>query len=299
MNPYGEPETEAVNAETAELDALDTVDLVRLLLEQQREALSASRDAAASIARAIDVTKERLRAGGTLHYAGAGTSGRLGFLDASEMPPTFGTAPQLVCAHIAGRREALTRAIEGAEDDAAAAESELRDHVASGDVLLGMSASGSAPYTIRAVEVARNVGAWTIAIVNSRGSALERAADDSVVLLTGAEPIAGSTRLKAGTAQKIVLNTISTAVMVALGKVHGNLMVDVVATNAKLRRRAVRLVMQLASVDEARAKALLRSTSGSVKAAVVVQKCRVDAARARTLLEEGGGSLRAALSTAP
>ncbi len=289
------PQTEAVNPNTSGLDEMETRDLVRILASEQRAAVEAVSAVSDELARAVEEISSRIRAGGRLHYVGAGTSGRLGFLDASEMPPTFGTDPSLVCAHIAGGIGALTRAVEGAEDDAAAGEREMRDHVASNDAVVGMSASGAAPFVLGAMRAAREIGAWTFGVANSAGSPLPRACDSGIVLSTGPEPLTGSTRLKAGTSQKILLNTLSTAVMVRLGKVHDNLMVDVVATNAKLRKRALRLVTQLADVDEARAADLLQQAHGSVKVAVVISRKNVNAEGARALLQARGGSLRITL----
>lgn len=290
------PQTEAINPATSGLDEMAVPDLVRVLAAEQRAAVDAVAAVSGELARAVDEVSARLRAGGRLHYVGAGTSGRLGFLDASEMPPTFGTDPSLVCAHIAGGIGALTRAVEGAEDDAEAGEREMREHVRPDDAVVGISASGGAPYVLGAMRAARSAGAWTLGVANSPGSPLPQACDLGIVLATGPEPLTGSTRLKAGTSQKILLNTLSTAVMVRLGKVHDNLMVDVVATNKKLRNRAVRLVMRLSGVDEARAAELLAQAGGSVKLAVVMQHENVDAQAARAVLEAHGDSLRASLS---
>lgn len=248
------PQTEQVNPRTAGLDTFSTLDLVAILASEQQQAFQAVHAAAPELARAVDEIAARLRAGGTLHYVGAGTSGRLGFLDASEMPPTFGTDPALVCPHIAGGIRALTHAIEGAEDDSAAGEQEMRDHVRAGDAVIGVSASGGAPFVIAAVRAARAAGAWTAGIANVADAPLLHAADLAVLLQSGPEPLTGSTRLKAGTSQKIAFNTISTAVMVRLGKVHDNLMVDVVATNAKLRARALRLVQMLTGAGPEKAR---------------------------------------------
>jgi N-acetylmuramic acid 6-phosphate etherase len=290
------PQTEEINPRTAGLDELPTPQLAQLLAEEQRAAVDAVVANSDALAKAIDEVSVRLRAGGRLHYVGAGTSGRLGFLDASEMPPTFGTDPQLVCAHIAGGIGALTRAVEGAEDDADAGEREMSGHVRSGDAVVGISASGGAPYVIGALRAARSIGAWTLGVANSAGAPLVQAADLGIVLETGAEPLTGSTRLKAGTSQKILLNTLSTAVMVRLGKVHDNLMVDVVATNKKLRNRAMRLVMRLTGESEQRALDLLQAAQGSVKLAVVMAHKNVDAQQARVLLQQHHGSLRATLT---
>lgn len=288
------PQTERRNAATGGLDQMTTADLVHVLAGEQRAAAEAVAAVSDDLARAVDEIAPRLLRGGRLHYVGAGTSGRLGFLDASEMPPTFGTDPALVCAHIAGGTAALTRAIEGAEDDGDAGEREVTGHVAQGDALVGISASGGAPYVVRAVTAARKLGAWTLGVSNSADSALARVADLGIVLRTGPEPLTGSTRLKAGTSQKILLNTLSTATMVRMGKVYDNLMVDLVATNRKLRARALRLVMQLAPADESTAQQLLEGAGGSVKVAVLMGRAGIDASSARARLH-AAGSLRSAL----
>lgn len=292
--PESLPQTEAVNPRTLGLDQLASVELAEILIDEQRRAIDAVLAQAGPIAQAIDAISERLLGGGRLHYVGAGTSGRLSFLDASEMPPTFGTPPELVCAHIAGGTGALIRAVEGAEDDGEAGRRELRGHVQPGDVVVGVSASGTAAFVIGALEAARSLGVWTIALANSVGSPLAAAADAAIIVQTGPEPLTGSTRLKAGTSQKVVLNTLSTGVMIRLGKTYDNLMVDVVPTNQKLRNRATRLVMQLSSLDEARAQALLIE-AGNVKTAVIMARRGVDAAAARSHLEKHQGSLRASL----
>lgn len=296
MNQNNLPQTEHVNPRTAGLDELPTTQLVHVLADEQRAAVDAVLGVSDSLAKAVDEISARLRAGGRLHYAGAGTSGRLGFLDASEMPPTFGTSPELVCAHIAGGLPALTRAIEGAEDDAHAGEAEIRGHIGAGDALVGISASGGAPYVLGAIRAAREAGAWTLGVANSPDAPLVREADLGIVLQTGAEPLTGSTRLKAGSSQKILLNTLSTAVMVRLGKVHDNLMVDVVATNVKLRNRALRLVMRLTHAGEEEARELLHAAGGSVKLAVVMFSKRVPADEARQLLQRNSDSLRLTLA---
>ncbi len=289
------PATEARSARSRDLDTRDTVEIVRLIVEDQRRAADAVLAQRAAIARVVEEIAARVRAGGRLHYIGAGTSGRLGVLDASEMPPTFGTDPTLVCAHIAGGNAALRTAIEGAEDDAEAGEREVRGHVRAGDALVGLSASGGAPYVAAALRAADGCGAYTVAIVNSPNAPLIHAARDAIVLETGPEVLTGSTRLKAGTSQKIALNAISTALMVRIGKVYDNLMVDVVATNEKLRGRAERLVCTLAEIDETRARALLAQAGGRVKTAVVMARRGVDADTAAALLADVDGSLRALL----
>ncbi len=279
------PPTEGRSPESAGLDLLATRDLVELLVRDQSEAVAVVRAQVATLTRVVEAIVDRIRRGGRVHYVGAGTSGRLGVLDASEMPPTFGTPVALVCAHIAGGDRALREAIEGAEDDAQAGAREMVEHVLPDDVVLGISASGGARYVIAALERARDLGALTVAISSSDASALVAAADLAIVLPTGAEVLSGSTRLKAGTAQKITLNTISTAVMVRLGKVHDNLMVDVVATNEKLRGRAARLVRDLTGAGDARVREALDAAGGSVKVAAVIIARGVDAAQARSLLQ--------------
>ncbi|HTA38922.1 MAG TPA: N-acetylmuramic acid 6-phosphate etherase [Candidatus Acidoferrales bacterium] len=285
------PDTELPNPRSGDLDLLATGALVELLVDEQHRAVDAVAAQAAAIAAVVDAIVERLERGGSLHYAGAGTSGRIATLDAAEMPPTFGTHVSLVRAHVAGGPDALLHAVEGAEDDAPAGAAAM-DGVGASDAVIGLSASGGARFVIAAVERARELGAFTAAIVNSARSPLALAAQAAVVLETGPEPLTGSTRLKAGTAQKIALNAISTAVMVRLGKVHGHLMVDVVATNQKLRARALRLVCTITGTSAEEARALLEAAAGRVKVAVVMQRRGVDAERAIALLEGVRGSLR-------
>lgn len=289
------PQTEHVNPRTRGLDELPVPKLVELLVQEQRQAVDAVLARTTDLARAVEVVTEQLRRGGRLHYVGAGTSGRIAFLDASEAPPTFGTPPDLVCAHIAGGPAALTRAVEGAEDNGDLAAEELRDHIGADDVVIGISASGSAAYVIAALITAQAAGAYTIAVANSPDTKLSKVCDLSIFLETGPEPVTGSTRMKAGTSQKLLLNALSTAVMVRLGKVYDNLMVDVVATNNKLRRRATRLVMDLTGLEEEAARTVLQEAGGRVKVAVVMARKGVPAEQARRMLEERLGSLRASL----
>jgi N-acetylmuramic acid 6-phosphate etherase len=289
------PHTERVNPRTTELDLLSTADLVRVLLDEQRTAADTVIESAPLLARAVDEIARRMNRGGTLHYVGAGTSGRLGILDASEMPPTFGTDPSHVQAHIAGGAAAVTGAVEGAEDDSAAGEREMFEHVRADDAVVALSASGGAAYVIAALRTARDIGAYAVSVTNVSPSALERHADLAIVLETGPEALTGSTRLKAGTAQKILLNTLSTAVMVRLEKAYGNLMVDVVATNKKLRERALRLVMHVAGVGEQQANDLLQASNWNAKIAIVMARTNVDAVTAASLLVQNKGSLRRSL----
>ncbi|MBV9277192.1 MAG: N-acetylmuramic acid 6-phosphate etherase [Candidatus Eremiobacteraeota bacterium] len=289
------PHTEAINERTRDMDLLPTADLVELLIHEQDEAIAAVAAARREIADVVDIVAARLRSGARLHYVGAGTSGRLGFLDASECPPTFGTPPEMVCAHIAGGSGAIVSAVEGAEDDRAAGAAEMRAHAGPNDVVIALSASGSAPFVVGALTSAKERGAWTVAVTHDARTDVAQAADATIVLRTGAEPLAGSTRLRAGTAQKVLLNAISTATMIRLNKVYDNLMIDVVATNQKLRRRALRLVMQLTDLDERGASELLEQAGGSVKVAAVMRRRNVSRKEAQACLEAVGGSLRRAL----
>jgi len=286
--------TEAINPRTRGLDTLATEELVALLAREGRAAADAVAAVSPAIARAVDAIAARLRDGGNLHYVGAGTPGRLAMLDAAECPPTFGTPPELVVAHVAGGPAALVRAVEGAEDDGAAGVAEMRD-VRARDAVVGISASGGAPYVVAALAAARELGALTVGVTSVAASHVAREADIAIVTETGAEPLAGSTRLNAGTAQKLVLNALSTGTMVRLGRVYDNVMIDVVATNAKLRLRALRLVREIAGVDEARATTLLAQAQGSVKVAIAMERCGIGAADARARLVAAGGFLRAIL----
>ncbi len=282
------PATEGVDVGTADIDRIDTKARVRRLIEAHRVAVDAVLAAADAIERAVDAVVAALQAGRSVIVVGAGTSGRLAVLDASELPPTFGFASERYEGRIAGGDGALRTAVEGAEDDADAGAVAVVDAEA-GDVVIGVSASGTAKFVQGALAAARDLGAVTIAIVNAPRSPLAIDAQIVIEAKTGAEPIAGSTRMRAGTAQKIVLNTISTAAMIALGKTYRNRMVDVVATNAKLRDRAVRLVRELAGdVDAA---ALLDACGGRVKTAVVMARHNVGREAAERLLESAGGRL--------
>nr|WP_256714820.1 N-acetylmuramic acid 6-phosphate etherase [Mycobacterium colombiense] len=280
--------TEAVRPDLDDLDARPIPEVVALLVAAEAEAHGAVAAAVPRIAAAAEAIAARLERGGRLVYAGAGTPGRLGVLDAAECAPTFGT--DLVRGVIAGGPAALTVAIEGAEDTFDPAE--LADLTAA-DALVGITASGRTPYVLGALEHARAAGALTVAIVNNPGS--EASADVVIELLTGPEVLAGSTRLTAGTAQKVVLNALSTSVMIALGKAYGPRMVDVRATNAKVRRRAVRIVRDAAGVDEEAATAALAAAGGHAKTAIVALLAGVDAAEAAARLDRARGRVRDAL----
>jgi N-acetylmuramic acid 6-phosphate etherase len=284
------PSTESVDLQTVDIDRVTPQERVRVLVAAHREPVDAVLAVADDIARAVKLVAGALRAGGNVVTIGAGTSGRLGVLDSAELGPTFGLPARRWSGRIAGGDAALRRAVEGAEDDAAAGAAAVID-LEAGDVVIGISASGGAPFVRAALTAARARNVRTIAIVNVAGAPLARLADVTIAAVTGPEPIAGSTRMRAGTAQKIVLNTISTAAMIELGKTYRNRMVDVSVSNAKLRRRAERLVRELAGdVD---ATALLAAAGGSVKTAVVMALCNVGAADAEQLLIDAGGRLAA------
>ncbi|MEA2720659.1 MAG: N-acetylmuramic acid 6-phosphate etherase [Candidatus Eremiobacteraeota bacterium] len=289
------PATEALDAATADIDRLDDVALARMLIEAHRVAVDAAFAAADQVARATALVVAAIERGGGVVLVGAGTSGRLAVLDAAELLPTFGVEPGLFTARIAGGDAALRNAVEGVEDDADAGARAVED-VSANDVVIGISASGGAAFVRAAVLSARARGAGTVGIVNAPGSPLARDVDVAIVVATGAEPIQGSTRMRAGTAQKIVLNAISTGAMVRLGKTYGNRMVDVVATNAKLRARSERLVRDLAGDVDARA--LLAAAGGSVKTAVVMARRGVDRVAAERLLGAARGRLARVLSGA-
>lgn len=292
--------TELPHPHHEDLDRYDTPELIAALVDDQATAAHAVRDAADEIAAAVTAAVPRLQAGGRLLYVGAGTSGRLGLLDSVELHPTFSWPPERAVAVLAGGPGAVHRAVEGAEDDAARGAAELSAIQPTGnDVVLLLAASGTTPYVLGALGAARAAGALTIGIANNPGTALTRDADVGIVLDTGHELVSGSTRLKAGTAQKIALNTFSTAVMVRMHKVYGNLMVDLQPTNAKLLDRALRLTMLATGADEPTARRALEESRYQVKVTIVAIATRASAAEARARLDAAGGSVRAALGGSP
>ena len=289
-------QTETINPEHQNLDSLEPLDLVTVLLEDQTRAALAVFQARVSLAYAVEQAAQRLERGGRLLYVGAGTSGRLALLDAAELPPTFSWPPSRVVALLAGGREAMWEAQEGAEDDERAAVHDLLEQDPTpNDVVIALAASGRTPYAVAALEHARTLGCLTIGISNNSKSPLERVAEIPILLETGPEVISGSTRLKAGTAQKIALNTFSSAVMVRLGKVYGNRMVDLKATNEKLRIRALNLVLGLTQADEDSAKVALEQAQYKVPVAVLMLEQNVNVEQAVLRLEGAGGRLRVAL----
>ncbi|MFE4513983.1 N-acetylmuramic acid 6-phosphate etherase [Kitasatospora sp. NPDC056783] len=290
------PATETVHRDWAEIDRLPTVELLRLMNTEDRGVPTAVAGELERIAAVVDAVAARMARGGRLVYAGAGTAGRLGVLDAAECPPTFGTDPALVVGLIAGGRPAVTAAAEGAEDRTDLAEADVSAlRLGPADTLVGVSASGRTPYALAAVRTARGAGALTVGLACNRNSALAAAAELGIEVEVGPEVLAGSTRLKAGTAQKLVLNLLSTAVMVRLGRTYGNLMVDLRATNDKLRDRARRIVAEATGADEEAVERALTTTDGRVKDAILTLLADVDAPTAAHLLKASDGRLRDAL----
>jgi N-acetylmuramic acid 6-phosphate etherase len=294
-----EPITEARNPATAAIDTLSAAEIVALINDEDHKIAPAVRAELPHIASAVDAIVERLGRGGRMFYLGAGTSGRLGVLDASEMPPTFRVPPTLVQGLIAGGDVALRRATEALEDDQAAGAQVVRDQaVDKRDVVVGIAASGTTPWVLGAVDEARRRGAFTAAVTCNPDSPLARAVDVAIAPLVGPEVIAGSSRMKAGTAQKMVLNMLSTATMIRLGKVYGNLMVDLNPSNAKLRRRALRILREASGADEPEARRALEACDYAVKPALVMLLAGVDAAEARLRLDAAGGFVRRAVGRA-
>ena len=283
------PVTEQENPRTRELSRLPTAEVLRLMNEEDAGVAGAVARVLPEVGRAVEAVVERLRAGGRLFYVGTGTSGRLGVLDASECPPTFGVPPELVQGIIAGGYDALYRATEASEDDreAGARDASARG-VSGGDALVGIAASGRTPYTIGAVEYARSLGAFTAALTCVPGSAITLAAEVSIAPVVGPEVLAGSTRLKAGTAQKLVLNMISTATMVRLGYVTGNRMTNMRPSNVKLRARSERILAAETGLDEVNARAALSEAGGDLRVALVMTKTGRGKDEAREALEACG-----------
>ena len=295
-DPLDDVLTEQQNPASERLDALSTLEIVELMNREDARVAPAVHAAREAIARGVDLIVEAFRAGGRLFYIGAGTSGRLGVLDASECPPTFGTEPSQVQGIIAGGRDALVRAIEGAEDYPDDGAKALRERgFGPADVLAGIAACGVTPFVRGGLAEASRLGARTIMITCNPGHADLPEADVTIAVDVGPEILTGSTRLKAGTATKLILNSLTTATMVRLGKCYGNLMVDLVVTNQKLRLRSVRILRQLCGLSEEAACRVLAEAGGSLKAAILMAKRHIGAADAAELLERHGSILRRAL----
>ncbi|MFF8727954.1 N-acetylmuramic acid 6-phosphate etherase [Streptomyces sp. NPDC015171] len=292
--------TEAFRPDLAEIDRLPTLDIARLMNREDTGVPVAVAAQLPRIAAAVDAVAARMARGGRLVYAGAGTAGRLGVLDASECPPTFNTEPDQVVGLIAGGPAAMVTSVEGAEDSAELARRDLDAlDLTADDTVVGVSASGRTPYAVGAVRHARALGALTVGLACNEHSALAAAAEHGIEVVVGPELIAGSTRLKAGTAQKLVLNMVSTITMIRLGKTYGNLMVDVRASNDKLRARSHRIVAQATGAGDTEIEKALTETGGEVKQAILVLLAGVDGPTAARLLQESAGHLRTALANAP
>lgn len=289
-------QTENRNLSTINIDSVSTVEMLQMINNEDKKVALAVEKEIENISKAVDIIVEKLHNGGRLIYIGAGTSGRIAILDASECPPTYGTDPDLVQAFIAGGDKAIVRSIEGAEDDSELGANELKAiNFNFKDVLIGIAASGRTPYVLGAVDYAMSVGAVTIGISNNPDSILDQACDISICPVTGPEAVTGSTRMKAGTSQKLVLNMISTGVMIKYGKVYENLMVDVKASNDKLYERSKNIVMEATGISVSVAEEVLKETNYNCKLAIfmIISKLNIDVAK--RILDENKGYIREAL----
>lgn len=283
------------NQSTLDIDEVPTRRIVEMIQTEDLTVAEAASRAGDRIAHAVDEIVERLRHEGRLFYVGAGTSGRIAMLDAAEIPPTFGVSPDLVQVILAGGSKAFVDAVEGAEDDDVEAVRQVDNRVGAVDAVIGIASSGTTPFTVAAVRRANMIGALTVGVTSRDQTPLAREVDIPIVVETGPEVIMGSTRMKSGTAQKLVLNTISTAVMVRLGHTYSNLMIDMPATNEKLRQRAISMVEIAAGVPRAKAVEALTRSGGDTRLATVIASRDIDADEARRLVEEAGGNLREVL----
>lgn len=286
--------TEERNPRTVEMDTVSTLDLLHLINDEDQLVPTAVRAVLPALARLVDGAAARVRAGGTVHYVGAGTSGRLGVIDAAELLPTFNLEPGVVLAHHAGGEAALVRAAENVEDDAEAGALDVAGLTAS-DVVVGIAASGRTPFVAGALAHARSVGALTALITSNPRSPLRGDVDVELILDTGPEALAGSTRMKSATAQKLVLHTFSTALMVRLGRTWSNLMVSMVATNQKLRARTLTILTQATGSSREECADVLDRADGDLKLALVMMLADLDVADARAALDHAGGTVRAAI----
>lgn len=285
--------TEQPNPKTINLDQLKTFEMLHLMNEEDQKVADVVKEAIPQITQAVDIICERLEQGGRLIYIGAGTSGRLGILDAVECVPTFNVSPEKVQGIIAGGEGALIKAVEGAEDDEQAGKFDLKQRqITSSDVVVGIAASGRTPYVLGAIEYARGQGVMTVGISCNEPAPLLDAVDIPIAVVVGSEVLTGSTRLKSGTAQKLVLNMISTATFSQLGKVYDNLMIDVQITNEKLAQRAWGIIQKITGVSDAQAQLLLSEANNNVKIAIIMHKCQITYQDAVTRLEKASGNLR-------
>jgi N-acetylmuramic acid 6-phosphate etherase len=300
MRPLHLLTTEQLNPRTMEMDLLPIEAALERINDEDALVAPAVRAQIPAIARGVELVERALRRGGRLLYVGAGTSGRLGCLDAAEIPPTFGLPPDRIVGIIAGGDQALRHSVEGAEDSPDAGVAAMRDAgVGPADVVCGIAASGRTPYVLGALREARSRGAATIAVTTNSPSELDTLADVLVAPVVGPEPVSGSTRMKSGTAQKLVLNMLTTMAMVRLGKTYGNLMVDVRPTNEKLVERARRLIREVTGVGPEEAAGMLDAAGGETKTAILMALTGEDAAVCRRRLEAAGGVLRRALGESP
>ena len=288
--------TEQRNPNSMHVDSLSALEIVQLMNEEDKQVPLAIEKCLPQIAQAVECIVAAFQQGGRLVYIGAGTSGRLGVLDASECPPTFGVSPEMVKGIIAGGERALRHPIEGAEDSKAQAVVDLQTiHFSSKDVLVGIAASGRTPYVIGALEYAKSLGSVTVSIASNPNSAMANIVDIAIDTVVGPEVLTGSSRLKSGTAQKLVLNMLTTASMILMGKCYQNLMVDVQASNEKLKARAIRIVMQATDCDKALAEETLKQADQNAKLAIMMILSGLDRAQAEALLEKHHGKLQLAL----
>ena len=288
--------TEQRNPNSMNVDSLSALEIVQLMNEEDKQVPLAIEKCLPQIAQAVECIVDAFQQDGRLVYIGAGTSGRLGVLDASECPPTFGVSPEMVKGIIAGGERALRHPIEGAEDSKAQAVVDLQTiHFSSKDVLVGIAASGRTPYVIGALEYAKSLGSVTVSIASNPNSAMANIVDIAIDTVVGSEVLTGSSRLKSGTAQKLVLNMLTTASMILMGKCYQNLMVDVQASNEKLKARAIRIVMQATDCDKAIAEETLKQADQNAKLAIMMLLSGLDRAQAEALLEKHHGKLQLAL----
>jgi N-acetylmuramic acid 6-phosphate etherase len=291
--------TEGRNPNTMEIDSVSTLEMIEMINDEDKKVAIAVGEAKESIAKAVDLIADRLAQGGRLIYIGAGTSGRLGILDASECPPTYGVSHELVQGIIAGGHTAIFKAVEGAEDDAELAKKDLIEKsINHNDVVCGIAASGRTPYVIGGMNYAKEVGAGVICVTMNPGSEMAKIAEVPISVVVGPEVIMGSTRMKAGTAQKLVLNMLSTGAMIKLGKVYGNLMVDVKASNEKLYARAKRITMLATGQSEEAVEKVLKETDMNVKLSIMMIMTGLNKERAEKLLEDNNGYVQKAIDAA-
>ncbi|MHA7098118.1 N-acetylmuramic acid 6-phosphate etherase [Priestia aryabhattai] len=289
-------ETEQVNQRSLGIDVADTEEILTIINEEDMLVPLAVQEQLGNITKVVDATVERIKNGGRIFYIGAGTSGRLGILDASECPPTYGVNPQLIQGIIAGGSDAIVSAVEGAEDSTELGKESIhKNNITSKDVVIGITASGRTPYVLAAIQEAKKVGAMTVGLSNNSKSELKKEAEMDITPLVGPEVVMGSTRMKAGTSQKLVLNMLTTAVMVKLGKVYKNLMSDMQPSNSKLRDRTVRIIMQATGLSYKDATSYLKQADFNSKVAIIMAKTKVQKIEAKELLIKSDGFITKAL----